>query len=231
MSGEHVGEQTQGEGHGPGDEGREELQRDDEGKQVRGHPLGNESAFQKTDPELSEPGTDVDAPGQKSQAIGESDIAEGREHENKGFTEPVVDQQEGEQAEQIRQEAPVVVVENVTGDAIADEFVEVLGKELPFGGQHLEAARGQPPEQDHQQSRYDGLPEGFVHPGGGAGNDGSVEDEVVDARRGVTAIATAVQRKKPRVHAPLPYRLMIRYVLQARPRIRPIGSNHDVFQR
>ena len=150
MPGEHVGEQTQGERDWAGDERREKLQRDDQPQEIPRNALRDERLLEKPDAEFAESRTDVDTPGQESQTVGESDVAESREHEHEGLAEPVVDQQEGEQAEQVGQETPVVVVENVAGDAISDEFVEVLGEELPFGGQHLEATRGQPPEQDHQ---------------------------------------------------------------------------------
>ena len=121
-------------------------------------------------------------------------------------------------------------MEDVTGDSVADEFVDVFGEKLAPGGLHLETTRGKPPQQDHQQSSYDSLPERLVHPGGGAGDDGSVENEIVDTRRGVATFAATLQRKKPGIHVPLPYRLMIRYVLVTKPRTKPSGSNQDVFQ-
>ena len=99
MACEHVGKQAQCQSHGPGDESGQELQRDDEPQQVPRHTLWDEGAFEETSTELVEPCANVDAPRENGEAVGEPDVAEGREHENEELAKPVVDQEEREQAE------------------------------------------------------------------------------------------------------------------------------------
>ena len=97
-------------------------------------------------------------------------------------------------------------MEDVAGDAVADELVYVLGQELPLGGLDLEVARRPPPEQDHQQSAYDRLQQRLVEPLGRT-REGRAELEVVHTGGRVTA---PFQRKKSWVHSSLPYLMMIK---------------------
>ncbi|MPM24644.1 hypothetical protein SDC9_71127 [bioreactor metagenome] len=165
VTGEHIGEETQAERERPGDEVREELQRHDHRVQVDRHPLGDELHLHVlAEAVLADAGADVDDPGHDRQGPRVPDVGERREHEHEGLAEPVVHQQEAEQAQQIGQVAAVLRAEDVAGDTVADEAVHVLPEELTLAGDGLQLAGGEPPQRDDQSRTDHGLPERLVHP-------------------------------------------------------------------
>ncbi len=209
MAGEEVREETQGQRDGARDEGGEELQRDDQRKQVSGDAVRDERVLHElAETELGDAGADVHEPGHDREGVGVTDVGERRVHEQEELSEPVVHQQEREECKQVREELAEVCVENVASHTIADELIDVFEEELTLRRLYLELAGTEVPEGDHEDRGDDGLQERLVDPVREDTWPDRVPLEIVCARGLVTA--AAFQRNQTNRHLTLPYRFVIR---------------------
>ena len=170
MTGEQVGEQTQPEGDRPHDEVRQDLQRDDHRQQRQRDPLRNGHPLEVAEQApLLDAHAVVEQPGEDGQAPGEPDLRERREHEDEELAEQVVDEDEAEDRDHVRQELLVVVPQDVARDGVSEHVVQELADEVALGRDDLLALAHPQPEPEYENRADDGLDDVVREPDVGPG--------------------------------------------------------------
>ncbi len=155
VAGEHVAEQPQAQRERPGHVVRDELEDEDERQDRLGQAAGDhrlEVAREAVLAEADDVVNDVDDQGQRHR---EPDAAHRRVLDRRDDPEEVVDEDQGEHREEQRHELEeVVAADDVLGDRVAHQPVDLLGDPLPLARDDGRLARrGHQPPRDQAHGK------------------------------------------------------------------------------